>query len=123
MMLDEIDLSGIQEENVRQLVVRLLNLIEALSADVRDAQVGIQCLRDEVNRLKGEQGKPDVKANTPQPARSDYSSEKERRKPHPRQKRSKKATVRIDREQVWLPRLLIRQPPSPILDIGSPESS
>jgi len=67
MMLDEIDLSGIQEEHARQLVVRLLNLIEALSADVRDAQVEIQRLRDEVNRLKGEQGKPNVKANTPQP--------------------------------------------------------
>ena len=123
MKLDEIDLSGIQEENARQLVMRLLNLIEALSADLRDAQVEIQRLRDEVNRLKGEQGKPNIKANTPQPPWSDHSSEKERRKPRPRQKRSKKATVRIDREQVWLPRLLIRQPPSPILDIGSPESS
>jgi hypothetical protein len=100
MMLDEIDLSGIQEENARQLVVRLLNLIEALSADVRDAQVEIQRLRDEVNRLKGEQGKPNVKANTPQPPRPDHSSEKERRKPRPRQKRSKKAAIRIDREQV-----------------------
>jgi hypothetical protein len=69
MMLDEIDLSGIQEENARQLVVRLLNLIEALSADLRDAQVEIQRLRDEVNRLKGEQGKPNVKGNTPQPPR------------------------------------------------------
>jgi hypothetical protein len=100
MMLDEIDLSGIQEENARQLVVRLLNLIEALSADLRDAQVEIQRLRDEVNRLKGEQGKPNVKANTPQPPRPDHSSEKERRKPRPRQKRSKKAAIRIDREQV-----------------------
>jgi len=100
MMLDEIDLSGIQEENARQLVVRLLNLIEALSADLRDAQVEIQRLRDEVNRLKGEQGKPHIKANKPQPPRPDHSSEKERRKPRPHQKRSKKAAIRIDREQV-----------------------
>jgi hypothetical protein len=99
-MLDEIDLSDIQEENARQLVVRLLNLIEAVSADLRDAQVEIQRLRDEVNRLKGEQGKPNIKANTPQPPRPDHSSEKERRKPRPRKKRSKKAAVRIDREQV-----------------------
>jgi hypothetical protein len=99
-MLDEIDLSDIQEENARQLVVRLLNLIEALSADLRDAQVEIQRLRDEVNRLKGEQGKPHIKANTSQPPRSDHSSEKERRKPRQRKKRSKKAAVRIDREQV-----------------------
>jgi hypothetical protein len=99
-MLDEIDLSSIQEENARQLVIRLLNLIEALSADLRDAQAEIQRLRDEVNRLKGEQGKPNIKANTPKPPRSDYSSEKERRQRRPRKKRSKKGVVRIDREQV-----------------------
>jgi hypothetical protein len=99
-MLDDIDLSGIQEENARQLVVQLLNLIEALSADLRDAQVEIQRLRDEVNHLRGEQGKPNIKGNTPQPPGSDHSSEKERRKPRPRQKRSKKAAVGIDREQV-----------------------
>jgi hypothetical protein len=53
-MLEEIDLSSIQDENARQLVARLLNLIEALSADLRDAQAEIQRLRDENNRLKGE---------------------------------------------------------------------
>jgi len=99
-MLDEIDLSGIQEENTRQLVMQLLNLIEDLSADLRDAQVEIQRLRDEVNRLNGEQGKPNIKANTPNPPWPDHSSEKERRKPRQRKKRSKKAAVRIDREQV-----------------------
>ena len=100
MMLDEIDLDNIQEENARQLVMRLLNLIEELSVDLRAAQVENQRLRDEVNRLKGEQGKPNIKANTSQPARPDYSSEKERRQPRPRKKRSKKAAIRIDREQV-----------------------
>jgi hypothetical protein len=61
-MLETIELSGIQDENARQLIIRLLNLIEDLSADWRDAQVEIQRLRDEVNRLKGEQGKPNIKA-------------------------------------------------------------
>jgi len=98
-MLEAIDLSSIQDENARQLIVRLLNLIEDLSADNRDAQAENQRLRDENNRLKGEQGKPKIKANTPQPPRVDYSSEKERRKPKPRQKRSKKATLQIHREQ------------------------
>jgi hypothetical protein len=98
-MLETIDLSGIQDENARQLIIRLLNLIEDLSADLRDAQVEIQCLRDEVNRLKGEQGKPNIKANKPKPPPSDYSSEKERRKSKPRAKRSKKATLQVHREQ------------------------
>jgi hypothetical protein len=98
-MLENVDLSGIQDENARQLIVRLLNLIEAVSTDLREAQAEIQRLRDENNRLKGEQGKPKIKANTPKPPRVDYSSEKERHKPKPRQKRAKKAKLEIHREQ------------------------
>jgi len=99
-MLEDIDLTGIQDENARQLIVRLLNLIEDLSADLRDAQVENQRLRDEVNRLKGEQGKPNIKANTPKPVRVNHSSERERHKPRQHTKRSKKATIPIDREQI-----------------------
>jgi hypothetical protein len=98
-MLETMDLSSIQDENARQLIVQLLNLIEALSADLRDAQAEIQRLRDEINRLKGEQGKPKIKANKPKPPRVDHSSERERRKPKPRQKRAKKASLKIHREQ------------------------
>jgi hypothetical protein len=98
-MLEEIDLSSIEDENARQLVARLLNLIEALSADLRDAQAEIQRLRDENNRLKGEHGKPKFKANTPKPTQVDYSSEQERRKPKPRHKRAKNATIEVHREQ------------------------
>jgi hypothetical protein len=57
-MLEDIDLDSIQDENARQLIVRLLNLIEAVTTDLRDAQAENQRLRDESNRLKGEQGKP-----------------------------------------------------------------
>jgi hypothetical protein len=72
-MLDPVDLSNIQDENARQLIDRLLNLIEAVSADLRNAQAEIQQLRDEINRLKGEQGKPNIKANKPKPPWSNYS--------------------------------------------------
>jgi len=77
-----------------------LNLIESLAADLRDAQAENQRLRDENNRLKGEQGRPKVKANTSKPAVGDHSSEQERLRPRPRVKHSKKATIRIDRDQV-----------------------
>ena len=66
-MLEDIDLSNIQDENARQLIIRLMNLIEAVTSDLRNAQAEIQRLRDEINRLKGEQGKPKIKANTPKP--------------------------------------------------------
>jgi hypothetical protein len=98
-MFETVDLSKIQDENARQLIVQLLNLIEDLSADLRDAQAQNQRLRDEINRLKGERGKPKIKGNTPKPPRVDYSSEKERRKPKPRQKQAKKAKLEIHREQ------------------------
>jgi hypothetical protein len=101
-MLDElnpVDLSNIQDENARELIIQLMNLIEAVSANLREAQAENQRLRDEINRLKGEQGKPNIKGNKPKPPRSNYSSEQERRKPKPRRKRSKKATIKIHREQ------------------------
>ena len=99
-MFEDIDLSRIQDENARELIVRLLNLVEKLSADLREAQAEIQRLRDEVNRLKGEQGKPKIKGNTPKPPLTNHSSEKERHKPRQRHKSSKKAEIQINREQV-----------------------
>src|SRR5664279_6031297 len=98
-MFDNLDLTSIQEENTRELVGRLVNLVEKLSADLRDAQAEIQRLRDENNRLKGEQGKPKIKGNTPKAGGGDHSSEKERRTPRQRHKGSKNADIRIDREQ------------------------
>jgi len=100
MILDNLDLNAIQDENARELIRQLLNLVEKLSADLRDAQVEIQRLRDEVNRLKGEQGKPNIKGNTPKPAPNNHSSENERHKSRQRHKKSKNAKIQIDREQV-----------------------
>jgi len=100
-MFEDIELNAIQEENARELVKRLLNMVEELSRDVRELRVENQCLRDEVNRLKGEQGKPDIKGNKPQPSvKADYSSETERRKKRVRHKKSKKVELRIDRDEV-----------------------
>ena len=99
-MLDDLDLNAIQDENARALIRRLLNLIEQLSADLRDAQAEIQRLRDEINRLKGEQGQPKTKANTSAAQSSNHSSEKERRQSRPWRKGSKKAEIKINREQV-----------------------
>ena len=53
-----------------------------------------------VNRLKGEQGKPKIKGNTPKPPPTNHSSENERRQSRHRHKKSKKAEIQIDREQV-----------------------
>jgi len=99
-MLNKLDLNAIQDKNARELIRQLLNLVEKLSADLRDAQIEIQHLRDENNRLKGEQGKPRIKGNTPKLPPAKHSSENERHKSRQRHKRSKKAEIQIDREQV-----------------------
>jgi len=99
-MFEDIDLNAIHEENARELIERLLNMVEQLSADLRDARAETQRYRDENNRLKGEQGQPKIKGNKPKPPAGDHSSEKERHKRKRHAKSSKKATIHIDREEV-----------------------
>jgi hypothetical protein len=99
-MLENIDLSAILEEKTRELVKGLLNFIEQLSSSLREARAENQRLCDENNRLKGEQGKPKIKANVEAEAPKNHSSEKERHKPRKRQGEKKTATIVIDREEV-----------------------
>src|SRR6266571_146367 len=95
-MLEDLDLHSIADDQARELVKRLLNLLE----DLRAAQAEIQRLRNEINRLKGEQGQPTIKPNTPQPRPPDLSSEQERRTPKAWSKGRKTDHIPIDREQV-----------------------
>jgi Transposase IS66 family len=99
-MFENIDLGAIVEEKTRELVKGLLNFIEQLSSNLREARAENQRLRDENNRLKGEQGKPDIKANVEAGVTKDHSSEKERKKSRKRQEKKKTASIVIDREQV-----------------------
>jgi hypothetical protein len=85
-------------EGARQAAVLLLNLVEGLKQENDQLRVTIQQLRDEISRLKGEQGKPDIKPNKKK--EQELSSEKERREPKKWQKSSKLVQVKIDREQV-----------------------
>jgi hypothetical protein len=100
-MIEGLDLGQIQEAQMRELIIRLLNLIERLSADLREAQQENQWLRDEIVRLKGEKGKPQVKPNACSGNRN-YSSERERKRPQTptsESKTPKQERLRIDREE------------------------
>ena len=99
-MLEDLDLHSIADAQARELVRRLLNVLEDVRADLRAAQAEIQRLRNEINRLKGEQGQPAIKPNTPQPPPKDLSSEQERRTPKAWSKGRKTDRIPIDREQV-----------------------
>ena len=66
-MLEDLDLNSIADDRARELVRQLLNLLEEVMTDLRVAHAENQRLRDEINLLKGEQGRPTIKSNQPQP--------------------------------------------------------
>jgi hypothetical protein len=97
-MVEDVDPTTIEDEGLRQVVISLMNLVEHLSVKVAQQAEEIQRLRDENNRLKGEQGKPKILPNTK--ANTALSSEKERRGSKPHHKTNKHAQIRIDRVEV-----------------------
>jgi hypothetical protein len=63
-------------EELRTICHLLLNMVEELAESNRKLTLEVQDLRDEVNLLKGEKGKPKFKSKAPP---SDHSSEDERK--------------------------------------------
>ncbi len=85
-------------DGARQAITILLNLVEELKQENETLRIQVQQLRDEVNRLKGEQGKPDIKAGKKKKG-GDHSSERERRRPKSWRKSSKVDKIEVDREE------------------------
>jgi hypothetical protein len=96
MQIPAVKLDAISDPATHEVVQQLLNLIETLAAENAALRAQNQQLRDEIARLKGGSGKPDIK---PPPSSSpDHSSEAERRVRTPRGKPKKNATLTITRE-------------------------
>src|ERR1035438_3757581 len=74
-ILRNVDLAGIQAERARECIRLLLNLIESLTVDLRQAQAEPLCLRDELIRRQGGGGNPGQRRDTAGPKA--HSSEKE----------------------------------------------
>jgi len=92
-----IDLDGIDDPNIRRCMVGLLNIIQQQSKRIAALEDVVQRQRDEIARLKGEQGKPDIKPNN---RTGDISSEKRRKNREKRKRReSRNKLVEIDRRQ------------------------
>jgi len=88
-------------EAYSQTLIILINLVERQSVENEKLKLEIQKLRDEINLLKGEQGKPNIRGNTPGRGK-DVSSEKELKQPEKKKKKkskSKKQNIRIDRTE------------------------
>ena len=98
-MLDHVDPAAIADPTLRALVVELLNLLNTQATQLHEIRAENQRLRDEIARLKGEQGRPQIHPQAPPPA-APLSSEAERRTATPRQPRSKQAHRTITRAEV-----------------------
>ena len=81
------------DEKTKETILLFINIIEAQAKEINQLKAQLQDLRDEINRFKGEQGKPDIKPN-----KKHYyvSSEKERKKKKPRKKRKKNQNIKIN---------------------------
>lgn len=86
-------------EGARQAITLLLNLVEELKQDNDRLRGEVQPLRDEINRLKGEQGKPPIKPGRKGKAKGNISSEQERRQPRLHRKSSKSHKIEVKREE------------------------
>ena len=81
-------------ESLRAALNQALNFINFLYQQNQDLIKQVQELKDEVNRLKGEKGKPTILPNTRQS--SDISSEKHTNEKKDWHKQSKKDIIKID---------------------------
>jgi hypothetical protein len=94
-----LDLEQISDAEARRVIGVLLNLIETQAGQLVTLKAENQGLRNEVNRLKGEQGQPTFRANKRRPS-GDHSSEQERRAaPTAWHKAAKLAHLAVDRTQ------------------------
>lgn len=76
----------------------LLNVVEDLSHTNHELRSEVQALKDEVNRLKGEQGKPNIKPSK-KVVEKKHSSEPERRKPKAWKKGEKRSKIIVHQEK------------------------
>src|SRR5947209_18929778 len=97
-MVEDFDPTTIEDEGLRQVFISLMNLVEHLSAKVAEQAEEIKRLRDENNRLKGEQSKPKILPNTK--ANTALCSETEHRGSKPHHKATKQDQITIDRYTV-----------------------
>lgn len=100
-MLDDFDFAKIQDlDAARQCIKHLLNLVEELKGHVDTFREENQRLRDEINRLKGERGRPTIKPKREKKqAGPDLSSEKERYTQKDHKKGNKLDAIKIDRTE------------------------
>ena len=94
--------AGVRDDAARRAILALLRVVEIDAETIRQLKEEVQRLRDENNRLKGEQGKPNIRPKNKNKSR-DVSSERERKGKKGKRNRtrvSKKDQIKVDRTEV-----------------------
>lgn len=92
----------IPDEDISNVITLLFQLVEESYIENQKLKTENQKLRDEINLLKGEQGKPDIPSSKKK-QKGDISSENERKKqepPKPKKSKTKKDKIKIDRTEI-----------------------
>jgi hypothetical protein len=101
------ELDSITDKKALTIIKVLINLVEMLAEENARLKEMVQTLKDEINRLKGEQGKPDIRGQSKgsdgsSTGSSNHSSEKERKRRKGNNKNKGKSTknIRIDKRVI-----------------------
>ena len=85
-------------DSIKNLITLLVNVIESQSKIIEELRKENQSLKDEINRLKGEKGKPKISPNVPEKKEDIQSPNVEKKKAW--SKTAKKPSIKIDRTEV-----------------------
>jgi len=88
-------MENLVDPNAIKVLTELLNFIEEVVAENEAQKTIIQKQRDEINELKGEQGKPEIKANKNPP--NNFSSENERKEAEASGEEPQKEGFKLDK--------------------------
>ncbi len=94
-ILNPADIDFNNQEAVKTLILKLLNIIELQAQIIENLQKENQELKNEINRLKGEKGRPKFSPNVSNKEEETHSPDKENRKNWA--KGEKKPRIKIDR--------------------------
>jgi len=100
LAFEAVNLESIADPGLRRCFAQLLNLVEVQATEIRVLRAENQRLRDEIARLKGEQGRPHFPGRSKSdksPGSGKHSSEKERKEPKKWRKEGK--LIPVDREE------------------------
>ena len=92
--ISTLDLASIQDDSLKNTFELMFNLIENMQQEVLELKKTNQALRDEINQLKGEQGKPTINPNTKSNSK-DISTQGKEREKKKHTKQAKKEHIQI----------------------------